>query len=337
MLSNSYFKITIALITAWVVAMFLNPLVLAITKKLKARQSILKYVDKHSGKAGTPTMGGIIFLLAMAITYFIFDGSGHSAGAVAVVATLGYGLLGFLDDFIKVWNKDNMGLKAYQKVIGQLGIAIIVAFYCYRSQDIGSVVKLPFFDIEWDLGKWYVPFAVLVFVAMTNAVNLTDGLDGLAGKTSLTVYAFWLTVSLISLASCLAGGLSGGARVYTSLCYYSAATVGGLLGFLWLNAHPAKIFMGDTGSLALGGGLACVGLMSKNPLILALVGIMFVVSCISVIVQVVAFKTTGKRVLLMAPYHHHLEYKGVKESKIVTYYTTITIIACIVATISYME
>ncbi|MGN0771162.1 MAG: phospho-N-acetylmuramoyl-pentapeptide-transferase [Christensenellales bacterium] len=334
---TDYSKIIIVLLTAWAVAMLLNPLVLTLMRRLKARQSILKYVDKHVGKAGTPTMGGIIFLLAMAITYFAFGYNMHGAGSVAAAATLGYGLVGFLDDFIKVWNKDNKGLKAYQKVIGQLGVAIIVSVYCYRSTDIGSVIQLPFSDKIIDLGIWYIPFAVFVFVAMTNGVNLTDGLDGLAAKTSLSVYVFWLVACVVLTTSFATSGQSQEARMYLSICYYLAAMSGGLLGFLWLNTCPAKIFMGDTGSLALGGGLACAALFSKNPLILLLVGIMFVVSCISVIVQVIVFKIKGKRVFLMAPFHHHLEYKGIKESKIVAYYTLITIIACVIAAISYME
>ncbi len=314
--------------------MLFNPIVVKLMTRLKVRQTILKYVDKHEGKLGTPTMGGIAFLVAMSVVCILFCMSEHKIGIIAVCTTLAYGMVGFLDDFIKVWHKENQGLKAYQKIIGQVGIAVIVSVFCYK--EIGSSIVLPFFNQTVDLKWGYIPFSMLVFIAMTNAVNLTDGLDGLAGSTAAVVFVFWLVAMWTTMQEWQNFGDVVEQKYYLSLCYFSAAMLGGVIGFVWQNAYPAKIFMGDTGSLALGGAMACLGLFSKNPLILAMVGIMYVVSCISVIVQVVYFKITGKRVFLMAPLHHHLEYKGLKESKIVAYYTIITAMACIIAVISYV-
>ncbi len=327
-------KILLCLMTSWVVCMLASPIVIKLMTRLKVRQTILKYVDKHEGKFGTPTMGGLAFLIAMSVATILFCMSEHKIGIIAVCTTLAYGILGFLDDFIKVWHKENQGLKAYQKIIGQVGIALIVAVFCYK--EVGSSIILPFTSKTIDLSWGYIPFAMLVFTAMTNAVNLTDGLDGLAGSTSAVVFVFWLVVCWTTMQEWTHLGNVVEQKYYLSLCYFSAAMLGGVMGFVWQNAYPAKIFMGDTGSLTLGGAMACLGLFAKNPLILALVGIMYVISCISVIVQVVYFKATGKRVFLMAPLHHHLEYKGLKESKIVAYYTIITAVACIVAVIGYV-
>lgn len=314
--------------------MIVSPLVNKLMTKLKVRQTILKYVDKHEGKLGTPTMGGISFLISTCVTCLVFCWTEHKIGIVAMCVTLAYGMVGFLDDFIKVWHRENQGLKAYQKIVGQVGIAVIVTIFCYK--EIGSDIVLPFLGKSVNLKWWYIPFAMVVFIAMTNGVNLTDGLDGLAGSTSAVIFAFWLVVSWISMMTCYDMGDIVQRKYNLSLCYFTASMLGAVLGFVWQNAYPAKIFMGDTGSLALGGAMACMGLFSKNPLILLIVGIMYVVSCISVIVQVVYFKITGKRVFLMAPFHHHLEYKGHKESKIVAYYTIITLMACVVALIGYV-
>lgn len=178
-------KIILAIISSFVLAMALSPLIIRMMKALKAGQPILEYVDKHEGKSGTPTMGGIIFLLPMAIITILFSINGEKMGIVAMAVTLSYGLIGLLDDFIKVKFKHNKGLKAYQKIIGQLGIGIIASIYCYKNAFIGSTIELPFTDKVIDLQWWFVPLCLFVYLAMTNAVNLTDGLDGLVGKLSL--------------------------------------------------------------------------------------------------------------------------------------------------------
>ena len=277
-------------------------------KKFKASQSILHYVDKHKAKEGTPTMGGIIFLLSLLIGLCFLLPESRFSSLFLIIVTLGYALLGFLDDFIKVHYHHNEGLKPYQKIIGQFGLALIVALYIYF---LGRT-SLNFFGLTFDIGFFIIPLVILVLLATTNSVNLTDGLDGLAGSVSFV----YLLIFGIILTLFDATEMSNLAIITFSLC-------GGLLGFLCFNVYPAKIFMGDTGSLALGGAVACVAAFSKNSLLIPLVGVMFVVSVVSVILQVARFKLTRKRFFLMAPYHHHLQMKGMSEPRIVCVYTAI--------------
>ncbi len=285
------------------------PFVLWCCKKLKASQSILHYVDKHASKEGTPTMGGLIFLFTLLFAgLFLFDGETFSAWFVIAV-TFSYAILGFLDDFIKVHFHHNEGLKPYQKIIGQVGVALIVAIYLFLAKK----TEVFFFGFEFDIGFWIIPLAILVMVATTNSVNLTDGLDGLAGGVSF-VYCIVFGVILACLSSVEMSNLA-------LLCFGLA---GGLLGFLMFNSYPAKIFMGDTGSLGLGGFIGVVALMSGMELLLPFMGIMFVLSAVSDIIQVLHFKRTKKRVFLMAPLHHHFEKKGVHENKIVVVYIVVT-------------
>ena len=329
-------KIILALISSFALAMLIAPLVIRAMKALKAGQPILEYVDKHEGKSGTPTMGGIIFLLPMAIITAIFSIKGGKMGIVAMAITLSYGLVGLLDDFLKVKLKHNKGLKAYQKIIGQLGIAVIASIYCYKNNYIGSTIELPFCDVTLDMKWWFLPFCMLIYIAMSNAVNLTDGLDGLVAKSSSVNLVFYAII----IYACYYFANQMGQTFYTqellSLEYFAMALLGSTLAFVWYNNHPAKIFMGDTGSLAMGGALACLAIFISQPLILLLTGIMYIVSCISVILQVASFKIRKKRIFLIAPYHHHLEYKGIHENRVVGFYAIITFIASAVALISVL-
>lgn len=229
-----------------------------------------------------------------------------------------------------------MGLKAYQKIIGQVGVAVIATVYCYKNFFIGTVVRLPFSDATIDLQWWYIPLCLFVYIATTNAVNLTDGLDGLVAKTSSVNFLFLAVIVYVLHYDAKVMGQTFYAKHLESLNYFVGAMLGGMLAFLWQNNYPAKIFMGDTGSLAVGGALASVALFSSNPLIILFVGIMYIVSCISVIVQVMSFKIRKKRVFLIAPYHHHLEYKGVHENRITGFYALITFIMSGVALISVL-
>lgn len=329
-------KMILAVITALVTGLIISPLVIRVMKALKAGQPILEYVDKHEGKSGTPTMGGLIFLIPAAITTIIFSVGGERSGIVAMAVTLSYGGVGLLDDFLKVKLRRNMGLRAYQKVIGQVGIAVIATVYCYKNFYIGTQVSVPFTDLTVDLQWWYIPLCLLVYLATTNAVNLTDGLDGLVAKSSSVNFLF---LALIIYALYFDANLMGQtfyAKHLESLGYFTAAMLGGMLAFLWQNNYPAKIFMGDTGSLATGGALACIALFSSQPFILLFVGIMYIVSCISVIMQVISFKVRKKRIFLIAPYHHHLEYKGVHENRITGFYALITFLMSGVALISVL-
>lgn len=290
------------------------PVILWFCKKLKASQSILHYVDKHASKEGTPTMGGLVFVVGlMFASLFLLKTSSFLAG-FSIVVTIAYALLGFLDDFIKVRFHHNEGLKPYQKIVGQVGIAIIVAVYLFLT----GRTSLTFFAWQIDIGFWIIPLAILVLIATTNSVNLTDGLDGLAGGVSFVYLLFFGTI--LALA---------GSVELSNLAILSFGLCGAILGFLLFNGYPAKIFMGDTGSLALGGFIGVIALFSGFELLLPIMGIMFVLSALSDIIQVLHYKRTKKRVFLMAPLHHHFEQKGVHENKIVIVYIVITTAVCL--------
>ncbi len=290
------------------------PVVLWFCKKLKASQSILHYVDKHASKEGTPTMGGLIFVFTLFFSsFFLFEVSSFLAW-FSIFVTFAYALLGFLDDFIKVHYHHNEGLKPYQKIVGQVGIAIVVAVYIYLT----GRTSLTFFAWQFNIGFWIIPLVVLVLVATANAVNLTDGLDGLAGGVSF-VYLLFFGVILALL----------GSVEFSNLALLCFGLCGGILGFLLFNGYPAKIFMGDTGSLALGGFIGVVAVLSGLELLLPIMGVMFVLSVVSDIIQVLHYKRTKKRVFLMAPLHHHFEQKGVHENKIVIVYIVVTTAICL--------
>lgn len=323
----------IAVLAAFFVGMLVAPVFLRVAKRTHSSQSILSYVQHHDGKKDTPTMGGTVFLFATVAVTLAMGGYKSTLCTVMMLIFFCYGAIGFLDDYIKVKLKRNMGLRAYQKIISQLAVAIIAAIYCSKSPYIGTSIRLPIVGGAVDFGKFYIPFAAFVFIAMTNGVNLTDGLDGLAAGTTL---GYMLTLSVVlclAMFEAMDNGNTLLAGELQKLSLFGGALIGGLLAFMWFNSHKAKFFMGDTGSLALGGAVAAIALFAQNPLISAVAGIMYVISCLSVIIQVAAFKLRGKRVFLMSPFHHHLELKGYNESKIVAFYSIITAIAGVVSLI----
>lgn len=318
----------LALAVAFALAVALMPAVIAFAKKLKVRQTILSYVDNHASKSGTPTMGGVGFVAAaVAVTFAFLRGSSSLAVMVAVL-TLGFGLIGFIDDFIKVFFKQNKGLSPWQKIIFQFVVAIIMAFFVYFSPFVGDKLYVPFTLNEISLGWFTVPFYVFVFVAFTNAVNLTDGLDGLAGKTAVAYTIFFAAV--IAVIVYRFGIMPDSGAEYKNLIVFCFALIGALCGFLLFNSYPAAIFMGDTGALALGGALAGLAVVSKLVFIAPIIGLPYVVSCVSDVIQVAHYKRTKRRVFLMAPFHHHLERKGIHENKIVTGYTLVTLFTGVV-------
>ena len=307
---------------AFLLALFLGVVlsfpILKLCKKFHLSQTILHYVDKHMGKSGTPTMGGIIFIFSIIISSFFFL-RGQVIGAVLALATMfGYGLLGFLDDFIKIKFHKNEGLKPYQKIIGQIGLSLIMAIFVY----LNFRGELEFFSLKLNLSWAIIPFIVFFFVAVTNSVNLIDGLDGLAGGVN-SVYFLFFGLILVVL----------GQTQYALICF---ASVGALLAFLIVNCFPAKIFMGDTGSLALGGLMASIACLTGTELLMPIIGLVFVITVISDILQVAYYKKTHKRIFLMAPLHHHFEKKGVHENRIVLIYILLTMVLGLSCYIGYL-
>lgn len=318
----------LALAVAFAFAVALMPAVIAFAKKLKVRQTILSYVDNHASKSGTPTMGGVGFVAAAVTVTFAFLRGSSSLAVMVAVLTLGFGLIGFIDDFIKVFFKQNKGLSPWQKIVFQFVVAIIMAFFVYFSPFVGDKLYVPFTLNEISLGWFTVPFYVFVFVAFTNAVNLTDGLDGLAGKTAVAYTIFFAAV--IAVIVYRFGIMPDSGAEYKNLIVFCFALIGALCGFLLFNSYPAAIFMGDTGALALGGALAGLAVVSKLVFIAPIIGLPYVVSCVSDVIQVAHYKRTKRRVFLMAPFHHHLERKGIHENKIVTGYTLVTLFTGVV-------
>jgi len=322
----------IGFLVTFAVGLCFAPLVIKLAKKARAGQTILHYVEAHKQKEGTPTLGGLIFLLSSGAIFLFFMNGSSRLALVALAVFFAYGLLGFLDDFIKVRTHKNLGLRAYQKIIGQAGIAILIAVFVWNSPFLGGSIFLPWGLVQVDIGWWIIPLIVIAFIAMTNSANLTDGLDGLAGGVSFVAL---LTLSAISMITMNYEMNLGASLIYeqeiTNLVLLGLCVAGGVLAFLCVNSYPAKIFIGDTGSLALGGVICAVASFCGQVLVLLIVCITFVVSALSVILQVIYFKITKKRIFLMSPLHHHFEKKGVNECKIVAIYIVVTIVASGVA------
>ncbi len=321
-----------AFLLSFGVGICLAPLVIRIARKAKAGQTILHYVEAHKTKEGTPTMGGLIFIAATLAVFFLFARGSSQLAIVALAVFCGYGLLGFLDDFIKVRTHKNLGLRAYQKIVGQVGIAVLVAVFVYQNAYLGGHIFLPWGLTEVDIGWWIIPLVIFTFLAMTNSANLTDGLDGLAGGVSTVALLGVCSIALLTQQHeiALGAGVSY-AEELSNLALLGFCCAGGVLAFLCFNSFPAKIFMGDTGSLALGGMLCALATFCGQALVLVIICIVFVISAVSVILQVLHFKRTKKRLFLIAPLHHHFEKKGVNESKIVAIYIITTIVASGVA------
>ncbi|HET6946899.1 MAG TPA: phospho-N-acetylmuramoyl-pentapeptide-transferase [bacterium] len=286
-------------------------------RALRAQQAIREDAPaRHQAKAGTPTMGGVVILLAVVVATLIALRRLPLGAAFALLVMLGYGFVGGLDDLLKIRRHRNLGLRARERLTVQILLAALVAVYVARRPELGTVLTLPWLG-QWDLGWGYVIFAVLYIVGFANAVNLTDGLDGLAGGTVAIASGAYAVIAL---------------RVGQSeLAVLSAALAGACLGFLWFNAHPAAVIMGDVGSNALGAALAAIAIITKTELTLFAVGLVFVMEAASDIVQVAYFKSTGgKRIFRMAPLHHHFELSGWTETQTVTRFWLIAVFAALV-------
>ena len=309
-------KILLAAIFAAGLVLCIGPLLIPELHKLKFGQSIREEGPKsHQAKSGTPTMGGIMIILAIVVAT-VAAAPLTPAVLLALFITLGHFVLGFLDDYIKVVKKRNLGLKAKQKMLGQILIAIVTMIVGTRVLGIDTTIWIPIADINLDIGVGYYFLVLFVLVGTSNAVNLTDGLDGLASGT----------VAIASGAYALVCYMTG----HFDLAIFCVAMMMACLAFLRFNAHPAKVFMGDTGSLALGGAIAAVGILTHTEILLAVIGFVFVCEALSVIIQVISFKTTGKRVFRMSPIHHHFELGGWKETKVVFVFWMVGLVASVV-------
>ena len=316
MLTGNLTKILIlTFVIGVIVTLILGPITIPLLRRLKFGQNIREEGPKsHLKKAGTPTMGGIMFILSTTIVMIIMSDSFTEKGVIALYSLIAFGFIGFLDDLLKILKKQSEGLKAWQKMI--LLLIVSGAFGYYSYVNLPHDIVIPFTDFKLPLGVLYVPFVIFVYAAMTNAVNLTDGLDGLASTVSVLVLTFFGVLTFLI-------------KDY-SLTMFSVALIAGLVGFLRFNAYPAKVFMGDTGSLAIGGAITTIAIISGYPLLIVIVGGIYVVEALSVIIQVTSFKLTGKRVFKMAPIHHHFEQCGWNEVKVVTVFSIITVVFCII-------
>ena len=312
------FEIVIPVLISFAISLILGPIIIPFLRKLKMGQTErVEGVQSHLKKAGTPTMGGIIFLLAAVITS-VFYVKDYPSVIPVLFLTLGFGIIGFLDDYLKVVLRRSDGLLAWQKFLLQIVVTGIFAYYLVNYTSVDLAMRIPFWtDHYLDLGWLAIPVMFLVVIGTVNGVNFTDGLDGLASSVTLIVAVFFTVVSI---------GIKSGIEPVT------CAVVGGLMGFLLFNVYPAKVFMGDTGSLALGGFVAGAAYMLQMPLFILLVGLIYLVEVLSVMIQVSYFKAThGKRIFKMAPIHHHFELCGWSETRIVAVFSVITAVMCLIA------
>ena len=312
------FTMALPVLIAFAISVLLGPIVIPYLRKLKMGQTErVEGVQSHLKKAGTPTMGGIIFLLSTVVTSLIYV-KDYPKIIPILFLTLGFGIIGFLNDYLKVVLKRSDGLMPGQKMACQIVVTGIFAFYLMKFTDVPMTMKIPFMPgHEIDFGILTIPILFIAVIGTVNGVNFTDGLDGLASSVTIMVATFF---------SVMAIGTKSGIEPIT------CAVVGALMGFLLFNVYPAKIFMGDTGSLALGGFVAGTAYMLQMPLFIILVGLVYVVEVLSVMIQVTYFKAThGKRFFKMAPIHHHFELCGWSETRIVAVFSVVTAVLCLIA------
>lgn len=314
------YKVLIPILISFFISVVLSPFVIPFLKKLKFGQFVRDDgPESHLKKSGTPTMGGLIILTSIVITS-LFYMKDYPHIIPILVTTLGFGLIGFLDDYIKVVMKRSLGLRAWQKMLGQVLVTGIFAYYLLNFTDIETSMIIPFGKgASLELGIFFVPFLFFVVLGTVNGANFTDGLDGLASSVTVLIATFFTVVAI---------GTKSGIEPITG------AAVGSLLGFLMYNVYPARVFMGDTGSLALGGFVASTAFMLRMPIFIAIVAFIYLVEVLSVIIQVTYFKKTGKRIFKMAPIHHHFELCGWPETKVVAIFSIVTAVLCLIGLIA---
>lgn len=313
--------VLLSVMLSFAISVMLGPLVIPFLRRLKVGQTErTEGPESHLKKNGTPTMGGILFLVSVVVTSLLFVKE-YPKIVPILFLTLGFGLIGFLDDYIKVVLKRSMGLRAWQKFALQIVVTGVFLFYLQHYTDVSLAMKVPFMDgVYLDFGWANIPIFFFIVIGVVNGTNFTDGLDGLASSVTVLVATFFTVVAI---------GTNSGIEPIT------CAVVGALLGFLLFNVHPASVFMGDTGSLALGGFVAATAYMMQMPIYIAIVGFIYLLEVVSVILQVSYFKMTGgKRIFKMAPIHHHFELSGWPETKVVAIFAITTAVCCLIGLVA---
>lgn len=315
-------NIILAVLVSFLLTAMIGPRMLPMLMKLKFGQFVREDgPSSHLKKSGTPTMGGLIFISGILLSSLVFASVEKSVMPLLFM-TIGFAVVGFIDDLLKIKKKKSEGLKAYQKLLLQGVCTLFFLAYVYFEAEIGTKVYLPFTNkYLLDLGLLYYPLMAVVILGTVNGVNLTDGLDGLATSVTSVVAAFFIGFSLL---------------FSSQISIFSAIVLGALLGFLLINVHPAKVFMGDTGSLALGGFVAASAILAQIPLLILLFGSIYLIESISVILQVAYYKKTKKRIFKMAPIHHHFELSGMSETQIVAFFSVITMVMSLIAILSLL-
>src|SRR3990170_111469 len=327
------FRTIYAALTALVLSFIIGPYVIRKLKSMNVGEVVREDgPPNHANKTGTPTMGGALILMVVILSVVLWGNLGNIYIWVVAFVTVGMGIIGFVDDYLKVIKRNKGGLKGSTKFLAQTAVAAAAAAALYYTE-FDTVVTIPFFkSVQFDLSLFYIPFVMLVIVGTSNAVNLTDGLDGLAIGPMVIAAATYMLLAYLSGHIKIANYLHIlHVPMAGELAVFAGAMVGASLGFLWFNTYPAQVFMGDVGSLSLGGALGTLAVMTKHEALLLLVGGIFVIEALSVIFPVGSFKLTGKRVFAMAPIHHHFELKGWPEPKIIVRFWIISIILALVA------
>ena len=308
-------QLTYTAMIGFLIVVILGPIFIPMLARFKFGQTVRdEGPQSHLAKNGTPTMGGVMMIVAILITGL--TRAKISQGLiVGLICIVGFGFVGFLDDFIKIKMKRSLGLKAYQKIILQFALALYIAYYQYSASPSATQLVIPFTNHIINLGIWYIPFMMIFIIGTVNAVNLTDGLDGLASGVTLIVSCFFILFA-VSISN-------------SDVAILAAATAGACLGFLGFNAYPAKVFMGDTGAMALGGAVVAFATLTNSPLLIVIVGFIYLAEALSVMIQVTYFKlTNGKRIFKMAPLHHHFEQCGWPETRVVFIFWIATVVLC---------
>ena len=308
-------ELTFTAMIGFLIVIILGPIFIPMLARFKFGQTVRdEGPQSHLAKNGTPTMGGVMMIVAILITG-LTRATISKGLIVGLICIVGFGFVGFLDDFIKIKMKRSLGLKAYQKIILQFALALYIAYYQYSASPSATQLVIPFTNHIINLGIWYIPFMMIFIIGTVNAVNLTDGLDGLASGVTFIVSCFFVLFA-VSISN-------------SDVAILAAATAGACLGFLGFNSYPAKVFMGDTGSMALGGAVVAFATLTNSPLIIIIVGFIYLAEALSVMIQVTYFKlTNGKRIFKMAPLHHHFEQCGWPETRVVFVFWIVTVVLC---------